>query len=394
MTLKKTVAPNNKKKYNKYYSTVSQLIENINLNEILSSFEEYMTIIEPYAGDCNLLNMFKNDLLNSREFISSFELYDITTIDYSCIEDMKHDIIFDVNENQDTLLNNVFNANDAPYFVITNPPYTAKNKLNSETKTKYKHLLTTDVQDLYQIFIKQLINSFRLINGGCIIIPSNFMFGKQSENLRIEFLSKYDIINLNIFEKQMFDYTTQSVITLVFIKKELNKLKTEPIIKLYRSNEIISITFESFINILNFDFRSKFTCNCDNGNECENIIIKRNYNINDTALIVSDIKVSLLDPKIEAFIDIENKNVQDKSTDRAFMRLCFNKQFTIEQEKQFCKLFNEYIEKLRNETYSLIMTSYREYSRKRLSFEEVYTLMKYVIFKEMNNNKTNINLND
>ena len=414
MELKKINAPSDKKKYNKYYSTVSQLIENINLSNVLSSFGEYMTIIEPYAGDCNLLNMFKDDLINSNKFISSFELYDITTIDYSCIKDMKRNIIFDINENQDTLLNNVFNISNAPYFVITNPPYTAKNKLDPETKSKYKLLLNTDIQDLYQIFIKHLINSFRLINGGCIIIPSNFMFGKQSENLRINFLSKYDIINLNIFEKQMFDYTTQSVITLLFINKELNNLKTEPIIKLYRSNEIITIAYDSFIRILNFNFHTKFMCDSvsvsvndiddvnddvnvndnvndndssrDDNNSNHNIIVKRNYNVNDSIMIISDIKVSLLDPKIEAFIDVNNKNIQDKSTDRAYMRLCFNKRFTIEQEKQICKLFNEHIEKLRNETYSLVMTSYREYSRKRLSFEEVYTIMKYVIFKGINSN--------
>ena len=51
-------------------------------------------------------------------------------------------------------------------------------------------LLTTDIQDLYQIFIKQLINNYQIITGGCIIIPSNFMFGKQSKKIRNDFIDK------------------------------------------------------------------------------------------------------------------------------------------------------------------------------------------------------------
>ena len=94
---------------------------------------------------------------------------------------------------------------------------------------------------------------------------------------------------------------------------------------------------------------------------------------------MSDIKVSLIDPKIEAYIDTLNKNIQDKITDRSFMRLCFNEKFDIQQEIKICELFNKTINELRIKTHSLVLTSYREYNRKRLTFEEVYVLMIYVI---------------
>ena len=57
------------KLYNKYYSTNLQLIENINLFDILKSFNKQLTVIEPFAGDCDLLNIFKNELCKSKEII-------------------------------------------------------------------------------------------------------------------------------------------------------------------------------------------------------------------------------------------------------------------------------------------------------------------------------------
>ena len=363
------------KRFNKFYSTVPTLIENVNLNNLLSRFNESMTLIEPFAGDCDLLNMFKPDLMKTDK-IALIELFDITTIDDSNITSLKPPI--DKYEKYDSLKDEIFDADGAPYFVATNPPYTAKNKLDEETKRKYKQIMT-DIQDLYQIFIKQLINKSNLINGGCIIIPSNFMFGNQSRNLRNQFLSVFDIVNLSIFERRMFDYTTQSVITLTFIRKDLNisspSREEEMVIKLYTTNEIKTISPEDFTYILNFDFQNEFRVN-----EGKSVIIKRNYNINAEAkMFVSDIKVSLLDPKIEAYIDTENKDIQDKETDRAYMRLCFDKQFNLEQETNICKLFNDMLNNLRKRTSSLVLTSYREYSRKRLSFEEVYIIMNHAI---------------
>lgn len=57
----------------------------------------------------------------------------------------------------DTLINNVFSepTQDKKYFVIANPPYLAKNKI----KTDLKQQLNTGQQDLYEIFIEQLITS-------------------------------------------------------------------------------------------------------------------------------------------------------------------------------------------------------------------------------------------
>lgn len=190
------------------------------------------------------------------------------------------------------------------------------------------------------------------------------------KKIRNDFLNKYNIKCLNIFEKQTFDYTTQSVITLVFINK-IYPLVNQTI-HLYKSNDdIIDININDFNYILNFDIYNNYLCNNSK------IIVKRNYNADD--LIVSDIKVSLIDPKIEAYIDTLNKNIQDKITDRSFMRLCFNEKFDIQQEIKICELFNKTINELRIKTHSLVLTSYREYNRKRLTFEEVYVLMIYVI---------------
>lgn len=358
-----------RKKYNKFYSTNEELISFIDISDELISLDESLTIVEPFAGDCDLLKLFEQQLIDSEELISSINLYDITNINNENIDNLTVNIF----NNHDSLLNNIFsNDEKSPYFVITNPPYTAKNKLTQEMKSKYSSLLV-DVQDLYQIFIKQLIDSYMNIDGGILVLPSNFMFGKQSMKLRNQFLTKFDILVLNIFEKQMFDYTTQSTITIQFINKLLNETNVQPIVHLFKKDEVIDILSQQFQNILS------------NSLILNNVDIKRyryfttrNYNIDEERFIVSNIKVSLLDPNMKAYIEPYD-NIEDKNTDRAFMRLCFNHQFTNEQEMKIVELFNDYLAKVRESTYSLIFTSYREYSRKRLSFEEVYEIMNYII---------------
>lgn len=191
MKQKRNQPSNDIKKYNKYYSTASELIENVNLNELLSQFDESMTLVEPFAGDCDLLNMFKDDLIKSKN-IALIELYDITEIDDSKIKSLDSKVFIDKFTHHDSLENLVFKTDNAPYIIITNPPYTAKNKLDKEMKAKYERFMTDGIQDLYQIFIKQFIDNSNLINCGCIIIPTNFMFGSQSKKLRNQFLNKFD----------------------------------------------------------------------------------------------------------------------------------------------------------------------------------------------------------
>ena len=364
---------NIQKHYNKYYSTNSELIYEINLIKLFEQINESFDIVEPFVGDCDLLRLLESQLIECQtKYINSLNVYDITNINQLNETQIKN---ITYNPNIDTLLNSVINSQS---FVITNPPYTAKNKLSQETKQLYKQIfdLHPYIQDLYQIFIQQLIDSN--VKGGFIIIPSNFMFGKQSKPIRQLFLKSFSIIVLNIFEKKVFEDTTQSTISLLFVNKSINNfLSIQPQIYLHRNEQIIEISNDEFNEILNYSLDELYK------HSRHNIKVCRNYNINTKEFKVSNIKISLLDPNIKAYIDSNNKNIQDKITDRAFMRLCFTKQFTEEQEQDICSLFEEHIKNIRDTTHSLVLTSYREYSRKKLSFEEVYTIIEYIINEEI-----------
>ena len=84
-----------------------------------------------------------------------------------------------------------------------------------------------------------------------------------------------------------------------------------------------------------------------------------------------------------AFIDKMNKNTQDKVSDRSIMRVCFTRRFNTTEEEHICELFNKHLQNIRTCTHSLVLTSYREKSRKRLTFEEAYKMLEYIVNEEL-----------
>ena len=337
--------------YNKFYSISNELVSNVELSDYIDSST---LIIEPFVGEYDLLKLFSNIISNN-----PIRAYDIIN-PYSNppFENCVYTQL-------DTFLNVVFeDVKDA--FIITNPPYRAKNKLPSDMKVRYKSLLS-DVNDLYQIFIKQLISNRWFIGGGFIIVPSNFIFGKQSGNILTSFLKYFQINILNIFEKKVFENTTQSVVSILFTrkKKNINNFKCT----LFRENEQIPISKERFEYIINFDFTREYCLNSD-------LIVMRNYNT-PNGMFKTDIRISLLDYNMKAYI--EHTTSDDKITDRAFMTVCLNREFNNDQQNKIVEEFNTLLSDLRKKTYSLVLTSYREFDRKRLTFEEAYLILHQAI---------------
>ena len=142
-------------------------------------------IVEPFAGNKDLLN-----------FIQDTSKYQIEMFD---IEPQSPDIV-----SQDTISSPPIYTNK---FVLTNPPYLARNK------SQYKELFDKyNVNDLYKCFLTELLSD-NAPAGGIIIIPLNFWSSirKADIQLRKQFLDKYEIIHLNIFEERVFDDTTTTV---------------------------------------------------------------------------------------------------------------------------------------------------------------------------------------
>lgn len=165
---------NNKKELGQYYTTNVYEI----FDKVFENFKQYYNnelIYEPCCGNGDIINyLVSKDILN----ISAYDI----------IND-SHNL---------TILRNTINEpldfNNS--WIITNPPFLAKNKMTNEIKEKYKDLRFCD--DLYELYILQLINSDCF--GGILILPSNFLFS-YSNKIRKQFIKKYEIKTLKIYEK-------------------------------------------------------------------------------------------------------------------------------------------------------------------------------------------------
>lgn len=312
-----------------HFSSNSELIKYLDLSFIDGK------IIEPFYGNGDLEQITQ---------LTFDEKYDIDN-SKNCIH-------------QDTLLNPP-NYNDN--FVITNPPYLAKNKLTKDLKSKYQHLMNKDINDIYQIFINQIIDNN--VKGGLLIIPINFLFGSETIAIRNKFLSHYNLITVNIFEKQMFKNTTQSVIVFTFTKTNLEIQTQYNLFTKTETIENINIDFSKYENLLK--------------KSSNKIKIKRYCKESEN---VSHIKIILIDnikDKIRAVYD-DNPTI-NKISDRTFMNLIIEKELTKEDEINIIEHFNNKLNEIRTNTYSLIFSSYRENDRKRLDINAAINLLKNII---------------
>jgi hypothetical protein len=338
-----------KKELGQFYTkNYDYILQNIKIPGNINS------IIEPFAGEGDLL-----DYINTDDKQYNLEMYDI---------DPKRDDII----KKDTLMNPPDYKNQ---FVITNPPYLARNKSeNKELYDKYK------VNDLYKCFMLNLIETPCL--GGVLIIPLNFMCSVRKNDvlLRKKFLSIYSIIQLNIFEEQVFSDTTSTVCSLLF-QNGINHLDIN--IDIYpcmknikiRLNDDNNYTIGGEIYNLSksdiYKFKRLTTKNKSEKNT--NIVIKC---IDDNSKNM--IKAEYIENDDDLFVDYT-----PKSSARGHLTLIiYNKELNVEEQQKLVILFNDYLNNKREAHHSLFLANFRESSdiaRKRISFDLVYKIIGHLI---------------
>jgi hypothetical protein len=315
------------------------------------------TIIEPFAGNGDLLNFIQN----KEDY--TFELYDI---DPKCVTAIK----------RDTLQNPPCYDNK---FVLTNPPFLARNK------NKHKELYDKyNCNDLYKCFITTLIDSNCI--GGIIILPLNFICSirKADIELRRAFLEKFTLNTINIFEEQVFDDTSYAVCSIHFMKNTTgtadmtNKIKTH----IYPSNKVIDISLKRENNytiggeIYNLATSSEYkveraTKSTKNKENITNILLKCIDDSLDSQLgfkMVSD---------EERYID----NTENLSA-RSYATLVIKPSISIEEQTLLVKKANAFITEHRTNYNSLFLTNYREsntIARKRISFELAFMICNHIL---------------
>jgi hypothetical protein len=341
---------NNKKVLGQFFTTnYDYILQNIKIPDNIQN------IIEPFTGNGDLIEFVKNHNKNY-----NIECYDI---------EPKKDYII----KQDTLINPPDYSNK---FIITNPPYLARNK--SHNKKIYDKF---NSNDLYKCFIISIINNLSI--GGIIIIPLNFWSSirKSDIQLRKKFLSYYSVHSVNVFEETVFNDTSYTICSFMFLLNNNNNNDTEIKFNIYPSKKTLSTKLNNDNNFIiggelyNLQTSNKFNiCRLTSKNITEansNLVIKC---IDDD--IDNLINLSVVDDD-----DIYVDNTPNQ-TARTYATLIIIPKINIEKQKKLAEKFNKILNKYRKKYNSLFLTNYREsntIARKRISFDLVYSLVKYIL---------------
>ena len=316
-----------------------------NSNYILSDMEIDVNnnFIEPFVGNGDLTNW-----LNTKG-VSDVETYDI-------------DPKIECDEVRDTLLNP---PDYTDKFIITNPPYLARNK--SKDKTIFDKW---DTNDLYKAFMLSFIKGNA--KGGIIIIPLNFLCSRDS-NIRKEFFRKYKIDNINIFEERVFNDTDYTVCSFKFSRITKFPNKTEFRAKLFPSQEYIDVKLsEKYGWLFGGEIFKKINSEYKIGRLLEG-------QQQTTNLKLYAIDSGTMNGRIR--LEYDEKPFHGSLWDRTCATISTDKK--IDDEKMIVKEFNKRLEDYREKYRSLFLNTYRNstkyYTRKRISFNLSYNIIKQIL---------------
>lgn len=317
--------------------------------------ENITKIIEPFAGNCDLINF-----LGDKEYL--VECYDI--------EPKKPSI-----NKRDSLMNPPIYKDK---FLITNPPYLARNKSqNKGIFDKY------NMNDLYKCHIKTICDDTPL--GGILIIPLNFWSSIRDSDIELRklFLSKFNVLRLNIFEERVFDDTSYTICSFLFELKE-NDSSNNILIHMFPSNETFYYSLDETNNYL----IGGHIYHLDVGQNKYNITRLTKANKKETANI-TNILVKCLDDDSESKISLSIVKDADRFIDetanlsaRSYATLVISPPINMERQKKLVEDFNKFLNKERDQYHSLFLTNYREskdIARKRISFSLVYLIVSHLL---------------
>lgn len=343
---KKKEKATQKSKLGQFYTT--------NYTYILQSFaapNDYVPIIEPFAGNGDLL-----PFVNTSSH--PIECYDI---------DPKKDFILQ----RDTLLDP---PSFAGKFVITNPPYLARNKnASKEIYDKY------GCNDLYKCFIEILIRD--VCEGGILIVPLNFISSIRSADveLRRRFLSIYQISKMNIFEEQVFHDTAYSVCSFQFSKGPSSEKIS---CMIYPQKKELSVSLSS---------SNQYTI----GGEIYMLPTGTRYKIDratkntEKQECITNLLIKCIDDNFHKKIELKRVEEGERYIDdtpnltaRSYATLVIEPPISTEQQDDLANRFNAFLNENRDKYNSLFLTNYREsntIARKRISFSLVFQICNYLL---------------
>jgi len=302
-------------------------------------------VIEPFAGKGDLLDWLGR---------CDVDAYDI---------DPKRNNI----KMRDTLLNP---PNYGGCWVITNPPYLARNKCDD--KTLFDIYRTND---LYKCFLLSLTNQQEPCCGGIIIIPVGFFLSARDVDVycRNQFMSKYKITKVKYFEEVVFPDTKTTVVALSFVKSDHI---------LYEQNiEWVRMPHNE-TKIFNFNSKHKWIV----GGDIYDLKIPRGIKIKrviqgEENTNMTHLTLNALDTSHKISLDFKKGYIYNGlHSSRTYATLCISGvELDDEEQKTLAQKFNEYINRKRQETWSLFLPQFREYDRRRIPFTLAYNIIGHLL---------------
>lgn len=315
-----------------HYTTESEMI----CGNLIHYIPTDVQLIEPFVGGEDLVQLFPNH---------QWETYDV-------------DSATNAQHYQDTLLNP---PDYQGKWVITNPPFLAKNKAsNKQIFDVY------NVDDLYKAFLVSMLDC----EGGIVIVPTNFLSDERTADVRKKFFDRFEILELNVFTVPVFKTTTYSVCSFAFKRAQLqNERKIK--CNVMPTNKTYNITLYECYN-----YRL--------GGDIVNIIEShKNYfgrltTTTPSSKFITNIKLYGLDTRNERIHVAFEEPYVGKSTDRTYATFVCDMEISEEVQKKMVELFNEKFEQFRLDTFDLALTNYRDYNRKRVGFEFAYRFLSMI----------------
>lgn len=317
--------------------------------------DNVLHIIEPFAGEGHLL-----------DFIASKDKYVIECYD---IEAKKDYIV-----QKDTIK---FPPSYMNKFIITNPPYLARNKCIDK-----KIFDLYGVNDLYKCFLKNLVCNHCV--GGILIVPLNFWSSIRKNDilLRKSFLEQYKVIRLNIFEENVFDDTSYTVCSFQFEKKpEVQTHVNQLSITMYPSkNEMCAILNDNNNYLIGGDIYHLPI----KGEIKVTRLTKKNMKEKNTNILVKCIDDNLNSKICLSIVSDEDVYIDmtPNQTARTYATLIIEPRIEMERQTMVVNKFNTLIEEHRKKYNSLFLSNYREskdLARKRISFELIYSIVEHIL---------------
>lgn len=277
-----------------------------------------------------------------------------------------------------TLRDTLANPPDyAGSWVVTNPPYLARNK--SADKTIYDQY---DTNDLYKAFILTISAA----EGGIMIIPAGFFFSPRDIDVRCRaaFMARFRLDHVRYFEESVFDDTTTTCVACRFTKSPV-PLSSQVVpwrkMPAGTSREFTMAVSEQASWIIGGDI---YTLPTPPG-----VSVRRHVDGNPLKPGEQQLFITLnaLDSGTQAgrisLTYTPNHVYPAKECSRTYATLRITGRVLTEDEQiKLCREFNEFLEQKRETTWSLFLPQYREskeYARKRIPFDLAYKIVLHLL---------------